>query len=206
MGYDAKTVETYDKSAEEMAAHFTNYVDGVSNKDIDKTFELAGNPIDARVVEIGCGAGKDAKYLFEKSGWYAGFDPSEKLLAMAREHVPGANLTKDDAVHYEYPRALDMVFAMASLLHVDREDFGVVMDKLAAAVRPGGLVCLTLKEADEYGELRQADDFGERLFYLYNPEIVRELAGEKFEQVYEEHQLSGPKKKRWFTIILRRKA
>jgi SAM-dependent methyltransferase len=198
------TVDTYDRSASQFADHFQNYVDGVARQEIEKSLELAGNSSKARVVEIGCGAGKDAAELVRRVAWYEGFDPSEELLKTARAHVPTASFVQTDAVSYEYPDNLDIVFAFASLLHVDKDDFAAVCSKVAKALRPGGIFCMTLKEADEYKEELQEDQFGQRQFFFYNPQIVLELAGPQFELVFEDHELAGPKKKRWFTVILKR--
>jgi SAM-dependent methyltransferase len=155
-------------------------------------------------VEIGCGAGKDAAELMKRVGWYEGFDPSGKLLDIARQNVPAASFVQADAAGYDYPEELDIVFALASMLHLNKVDFGAVCGKVAKALKPGGIFCMILKEADRYEELVQEDKFGTRQFYLYSPELVRELAGSAFEQVYEHHDVTGPEKKRWFTVILKK--
>lgn len=200
------TVDTYNRSARQFAKHFQDYADGVAREEIDRAFELAGNPQNARVVEIGCGAGKDAAAIVRRTTYYEGFDPSEKLLEIARMQVPEGAFVQSDAVAYPYPPATDIVFAFASMLHVDKDGFAVVCAEVADALRPGGIFCLTLKEADRYTPELQQDDFGTRQFYLYNPQLVRQLAGSRFEQVFEAHDEAGPKRKKWFTIMLKRMA
>lgn len=202
----AQTIATYNRSAEQFAQHFRQYADGVARKEIEKAFELAGSPAKARIVEVGCGAGKDAAAIAGQAAWYEGFDPSERLVDIARSQLPTASFVVADAMSYAFPDNVDIVFAFASMLHVDRDDFAAVCGKIAGALRPGGIVCMTLKEADMYKEVLQEDEFGSRQFYLYNPEVVNELAGASFENVFETHDLVGPKKKRWFTIMLRRVA
>lgn len=205
MGVDAETIATYNRAAKDMAAHFQGYGGGAMRTEVERSFDLAGSPKDARVVEIGCGAGKDAAEIIKIAVSYQGFDPSAELLTIAREHVPNATFAQSDAVNYEYPKGLDIVFAFASMLHLDKEEFAVVCRKVSEALKPGGIFCMTLKETDNYQKLEQEDDFGVRRFFLYTPELVRELAGEVFEQVYEHHEVVGPKAKPWFTIILKRR-
>lgn len=198
------TIDTYNKSAQSMAEHFQAYATGTALLEITKALELAGGRTDYRVIEIGCGAGKDAAAIVKRVAWYEGFDPSEKLLDIARQHVKGASFVCTDALRYDYPRDVDIVFAFASMLHLDKNDFAAVCKKVAAALRPGGILCMTLKEADAYGGTLQEDEFGKRQFYFYNPVLVRELAGPAFTQVYETHERVGPKQKPWFTIMLKR--
>jgi trans-aconitate methyltransferase len=204
MSLDQQTIVTYDQAAKAMADHFQNYSDGVIKEEIELALHLAGDPKQPRIVEIGCGAGKDAAALVKLAGWYEGFDPSVGLLDIARSTVPGANFVQADALSYDYPENLDIVFAFASMLHLGKKDFANTCHKIAAALKPGGVACMVLKEADSYTEQLQEDEFGKRLFYLYTPSLVRELAGEAFEQVYENHELVGPQQKRWFTIVLRK--
>lgn len=198
------TVSTYDRSASQFADHFQSYVDGAARAEIDRTLGFLEDPGTTRVVEVGCGAGKDAADIITKVGEYEGFDPSAKLLEVAREHVPGASFTVADALSFEYSPGLGAVFAFASLLHLDRDDFAKACKKIYTALKPGGVVCMTLKEASDYTEILQEDKFGQRQFYLYNPALVCELAGSGFSMIHEAHHVVGPEQKQWFTIILQK--
>jgi trans-aconitate methyltransferase len=202
MSSDNQTIQTYDNSADQIAAHFKQYKDGVAREEIDLSFKLARSPAAARVIEIGCGAGKEATEIIKRAGWYEGFDPSEKLLAIARSQNPGASFVNADALSYSYPNNIDIVFALASMLHLNKEDFAATCEHIVHCLRPGGVLCMTLKEADDYTEQLQEDTFGTRLFYLYTPSLVRELAGPSFKQVHESHRTAGPEQKRWMSLIL----
>jgi SAM-dependent methyltransferase len=208
MTVDQRTIQTYDDSAEAMAEHFANYSDrDPSLDDIKRSFEFVGEshePLHA--VEIGCGAGRHAAAIMQYAAQYEGFDPSAKLLAIARQHTPQASFVQADAVGYSYPFNLDAVFAYASLLHVDRDDFATVSQKVLSALKPGGVFCMTLKESDDYQEIEQHDDFGTRRFYLYSPQLVNELLGKDFDMLYEAHVTAGPKHKKWMTLIYRKRS
>lgn len=200
MSIDPRTIQTYDNAARQMADHFLQYKDGVAREEITRAFTLAGQPTDA-VVEIGCGAGKDAAEIVTRASQYAGFDPSAKLLDIARRHVPSGVFTQADALTYAYPPNTDIVFAFASLLHLDKHDFQAVCRTVLAALRTGGIFCMTLKEADVYTEQLQEDEFGTRMFYLYPVKLVKELAGQGFTLAYENHTTAGPKAKKWMGLI-----
>jgi SAM-dependent methyltransferase len=200
MSIDLRTIQTYDNSAEQLATHFEQYKYGIARDEIDKAFSLVTKPV-TYVIEIGCGAGKDAAEIVMRTKHYIGFDPSAKLLEIARTNVPNGTFVQTDALSYEYPSNVDIIFAFASLLHLDKDDFAAVCRKAASALKPGGVLSMTLKEGDAYAKLLQEDEFGTRLFYVYNPALVKELVGSLFSLVYESHTTAGPQAKKWMSLI-----
>lgn len=194
-----KTVETYDASAQALAEYFKGI--GPRIEDIERAIELA--PGHGRVVEIGCGDGRDAKEIVARTGWYEGFDPSGQLLEIARKTLPQTSFKQADALSYQYPENLDVVYAFASLLHLPKDDLQSVFARVAAALRSGGIFYISLKERSKYEEEVKRDAYGERMFYYYTPDIIREFAGEPYESVYEDHQRFGNTD--WFTLALKRR-
>lgn len=195
-----ETVDTYNKSAKELAAYFQGI--GSRVKDIDLAFEAAGNPERARVVEIGCGDGRDAKEIVGRCSFYEGFDISEELIKLAQQHVPAATFTVADASSYRFAKDLDVVFAFASLLHLDKQEVEAVLQRVHAALKPGGIFYISLKWAPEYTSSIKEDQFGRRLFYFYNADVIRELAGDAYEVVDTFRETRG--KTEWFEMILRK--
>jgi len=201
MDWHERTVDTYDRSAQQLAEYFKGI--GSRTDDIERGLELAGvDPITARVIEIGCGDGRDAQEIAQRAGWYEGFDPSEKLLDLAREKVPEGSFVKADALSYEYPQNIDVAFAFASLLHVNEHDLSAVFQRLGQSLRFGGIVYLSLKEREAYEEEVQKDQYGERKFYYYNVPLVQSIAGTSFESVFEDHQQRGATG--WLTLALKK--
>lgn len=196
-----KNIAVYDRSARELAEYFT----GVGSRiyDIEKGLELANNPKAARVVEIGCGDGRDAEEIVRRVGWYEGFDPSKGLLTIAQEKVPSGSFECADALNYTYPDNLDVVYSFASLLHSPIDELGQVMKKVYGALKPGGIFYLSLKERAEYEQAVKKDVYGERLFYYYTPKNISDVGAGLFDTVFEQHQTVGSTD--WFTIALRKK-
>lgn len=197
----SETIATYDESAEELAKYFQGI--GSRVEDIKLGFKLVGNPEPARVVEIGCGDGRDAAEIVRRTVWYQGFDPSVGMLELAKKKVPKGSFVQAEATSYKYPDNLDIVFSFASLLHSPKEDIAETCGKVLAALRPGGVFYISLKEKDEYSMDIKEDRFGRRLFYFYNIQLIRKLAGSGFESVHEAQQIIGDTK--WFTIALRKR-
>jgi predicted TPR repeat methyltransferase len=201
MDWHDRTVETYDQSAKRLADYFAGI--GSRVEDIDKGIELTQQiPGALRVVEIGCGDGRDAEEIIKKVGWYEGFDPSEGLLAIAQSKLAETSFVKADALGYGYPEEIDLYFAFASLLHVNRGDLKQVFNKVGASLTKGGIFYISLKERSEYAEEAKTDEYGKRMFYHYNPDLIRSIAGSSFANILEEHQKIGNTD--WFTVALQK--
>jgi SAM-dependent methyltransferase len=197
-----QTVDTYNKSAKELAEYFRGI--GSRDDDIDLAIKLAGNPKDPKVLEIGCGDGRDAKTIVTRTSNYVGFDISDELIKLARKHVPEGKFEVADAVNYEYPDGLDVVYAFASLLHLNKDEVKDVLKKVHEALRPGGIFFISLKLADEYTEKVKEDQFGTRLFYFYNPEAIKQLAGDKYEVINVDGGFVTVGNTQWFEIVLKK--
>ncbi len=189
MNWHAKTILTYDTSAKALAEDFKGI--GPRNDDIELALKLANAAGDARAVEIGCGDGRDAVGIIKRTAWYEGFDPSEGFLKLARHKLPQTSFVRADALSYDYPDNLDVVYAFASLLHVNRTDLGLVFERVLNALRKGGVFYISLKERAIYAEELQKDRHGERMSYYYNIAQIKQLAGIGFSVVYEAHRKIG---------------
>ena len=200
MDWHSQNIKVYDKSAQKLAIYFGGIGSRVS--DIERGLELANKTDGARVIEIGCGDGRDATEIVKRVAWYEGFDPSVGLLNIAKQKVPNTSLVLADALSYEYPTNIDIVYAFASLLHINQNDLGAVFTKVSQSLRVGGIFYISLKERDSYVEEIKDDEHGKRMFYYYNPSIIKHLAGDNYISVLEGHQTIG--KSSWFTIALKK--
>ncbi len=158
------TIDVYNNSADAMALKFRNI--GARVDDVKRALELAGNSSDAKVVEIGCGDGRDAKIIVPLVKSYIGFDIAPRFIEIAKNYVPEANFRIGDAVTYVYPQELDIVFAFASLLHLQRADMQSVCNRVALALRPGGIFYISLKWASSYRKRLKKDEFGDQTIQL----------------------------------------
>lgn len=195
-----ETVMTYNKSAQAMADYFAGI--GARDKDIDIAIKLAGEPKNPSILEIGCGDGRDAEQVVKRTKNYVGFDISKSMIEIAKQKVPTAKFEVGDARTYKYPKNLDVILAFASLLHLDKTEVKNLFRKVYRALRPGGIIFISLKYRPKYEKELKKDRFGNRLFYFYNPELVTELAGQGFEAVYKDTGFVTNGNTDWFEIAL----
>lgn len=195
------TVDTYNNSAQALAEFFS----GIGSRvvDIDRAFQLAGNPTDANVLEIGCGDGRDAAEICRRTPNYLGTDVSSEMIRIARERVQNGRFEIRDAATMDFPQQLDIVFAFASLLHLSKSENQRVFKGVAHALQPGGIFYTSLKWRTEYSQELKQDQFGRRLFYFYNQHIIESIAGEDYDTVGQWEEQRGDTK--WFEMALRKR-
>lgn len=195
-----QTVDTYNRSARELAEYFRGI--GPRAKYIDMAFRAAGNPINAKVVEIGCGDGRDAKAILTRTADYLGLDISEELIKLAKDHAPAGRFEVADAARFDYPSGIDIVVAFASILHLNRQEVKGLFKKIHACLNPDGIVYISTKYRSRYQQAVKADRFGKRLFYFYSPQLLADLAGEQYKVVKTWNETIG--KTEWVELILQK--
>ncbi len=195
-----ETVDTYNKSAKEYAQYFKGF--GPRIRYIEQAWKLAGNPKQAKVVEIGCGDGRDAKEIIKRTKNYTGFDISEGFIKLAKKQIPNGKFEVADAATYKFSNNLDIVFAFASLLHLDKDEFRQVLRNVHKALKPAGIFYISVKYAPAYQEYIKKDEHGQRLFYFYHLELIEELAGKDYKTVYSERETIGHTD--WLEVALRK--
>lgn len=194
------TIDTYNKSAEALAEYFRGI--GPRARDIDLAIELAGNVRNPKIVEIGCGDGRDAREITSRTDWYLGFDIAQEMITLAEKHVPKGLFETAGAANFNYPPDVDIVFAFASLLHVSKEELVTVFEKVAGSLRQGGIFFISTKHAPDYRQVVQEDQFGRRLFYYYNEQLLKKIAGDNFETIYEKIETKGTTN--WIELALKK--
>lgn len=82
-----QTTNTYNQSAQSLAEKFDKQGSRIS--DIEETLSaLKDHDGEIRVLEIGCGNGRDAAQIIKRVDYYLGVDISENMIAIARKKVP----------------------------------------------------------------------------------------------------------------------
>jgi len=189
----------YNQAATEYRRQYQLIPARVNDVDLALSYIDIQRPV---VLEIGCAYGREAQYILTKTPYYLGIDISSVYINMARAENEAGKFEVADVVQYEFPTGLDVVFAFASLLHNPKEDIQVVLERVTAALNPGGVLFLSLKRRDRYETDVLDDGHSKRRFYYYTRQTVLDLLpGTLVEQFYQEQS----RKEEWFTMILQKK-
>jgi SAM-dependent methyltransferase len=126
---------------EERAADFW---EGTRDHDVQQNIQallrhLEGTP-PLRILDFGCGPGRDLMALRALGHAPIGLDGSAAFVQMAREHS-GCEVWQQDFLALALPDAhFDGVYANASLFHVPASELPRVLRELHATLRPGGVL------------------------------------------------------------------
>lgn len=200
MDLKAMTIDTYDKSAHFFAKRYSTFP--VRTAHIERTLALLSSRERVRAFEIGCGYGRDGAAIAERVDWYHGIDASKAFIDMATKGYPRLRFEVADVEAYDFPPDLDAVFAFASLLHVSPDALRDVFRRAHDAMAEGGVLFASFQLGK--GEDARNEPTGMRLFHLYEPARVLELAGNGFEQAHVRRYVETNGKD-WFEIVLRKK-
>ena len=155
-----QTTDSYDQSAPEFAERWF---------DLRLTTEMerfAGRlGPGSRVLDVGCGPGRDAAWLAEMGFDAAGMDLSFEMLQEGRRRGVSVPLIQADMRHLPFRKgSLDGLWVCASLLHVPREEVDAVLRELSRVVYPGH-IAIAVKRGQ--GEEWVADEHGRKRFFVY---------------------------------------
>jgi len=99
-----------------------------------------------RVLDVGCGVGRDA-LAFAKRGYsVVAFDGSAEMVRLARKRIAGlAEVLQMRFDEMPWRKEFNGVWACASLLHVPASELPRVLRRLRAALMPGGVIYMSFK-------------------------------------------------------------
>ena len=132
-----KTVGNYDDNARGFCA-------GTENHDVTQNINalLAGisGPPPYRILDFGCGPGRDLIRFKALGHEPVGLDGSPAFVAMARQSC-GCEVLLQDFLTLDLPASsFDGVFANASLFHVPAQELSGVLHALWRALKPAGVL------------------------------------------------------------------
>lgn len=194
------TLATYDNSAPALAEYFRGI--GSRVEDIERAIELHGGT-NLSVLELGSGDGRDGVAIAERVAQYKGLDYSAGMVAIAQQTSPDIDFEVADMLTAEFPPNQDIIFAFASLLHLDKNDVKTVLDKCFASLNESGILYISTKYKPEYTAEWKQDKFGNRLFYFYSPDELLAMVDSDFQEVYRDAQTIGDTD--WFTQAFQKK-
>jgi len=137
-----------------------------------------------RILDVGCGAGRDVGALVQRGFDCVGVDPSEGMLLHARVNYPSCDFR---CMHmydlHDFPDGIfDGFWSSASIHHIQKSRVDAALSEIRRVTSPGGIGFVAVREGD--GELRgsRVPDCRLRYFALYRrDELASKMASNGFE-------------------------
>lgn len=193
------TIEYYNKNALE-------YSRSTVCVDFSATQErfLRYMPPHAKILDFGCGSGRDTKYFLDKGHNVEAIDGSKEFCRLASAYT-GILVKQMCFQELASVNEYDGIWACASILHLQWEDLISVLHKMAAALKNTGVIYTSFKYGTFLGERqnRYFTDFTEnRLTEMLV--LVPELQCREF--WISSDVRPNRSEEKWMNIILSRKA
>ena len=132
-----RTLGHYDANAERF---WTGTKGHDVRQNLDALLEACGPRTGLRILDFGCGPGRDLVALRDLGHVPVGLDGCESFVRMARAHS-GCEVLHQSFFELRLPiGAFDGIFANASLFHVPRALLPPVLAALRAALQPSGVL------------------------------------------------------------------
>lgn len=194
------TLQYYEEHAEEFAS---NTIDA-DMENVRFRF-MAHLPMGARILDFGCGTGRDTKAFLDLAYEVSALDGSEALCRIASEHT-GIRVRCMDFRDYTPAKGevYEGIWACASLLHLKKSELIPVLRELGKALQYGGILYISFKHGSFEGERNG------RYFTDFTLEEVREFMKDIPELKLVEHWLTGDVRpgrgdEQWLNLIFEKR-
>ena len=192
-----KTIHYYNENA-------AAYIASTVNVDFQETQDrfLRRLPAGGRILDFGCGSGRDTKYFLEKGYAVTAVDGSKEFCRLAGEYtgIPVRQMLFQELAE---KAAYDGIWACSSILHLPYEELSTVMRKMACALKAEGVVYTSFKYGEFEGERngRYFTDMTEDRFSAF----LKNIKGLALEEQWVTSDVRpGRGDEKWLNIILRK--
>ena len=160
-------------------------------------------PQGATILDFGCGSGRDTKYFLSQGYQVEAIDGSEELCKLASEYT-GIPIKRMLFQELDAEEQYDGIWACSSILHLPLEELKPVLEKMAKALKPQGIIYTSFKYGDFAGERngRYFTDMTETSFAA----LIQDITAFKTEEQWITSDVRpGRGEEKWLNVILRKK-
>lgn len=191
------TIEYYNNNAEQ----FADTTKGVGFANIQMRF-LSKLPHGGRILDFGCGSGRDTRYFLNQGYRVVAIDGSERLCKLASEYtgISVKNMLFQELADVEI---YDGVWACSSILHLPYDDLKEVMKKIATALKEQGIFYTSFKYGTFEGQRngRYFTDMSEEKF----AGLVKVIPVFEMEEQWTTTDVrQGREEEKWLNVMLRK--
>lgn len=194
-----KAIETYNKITKIYADYtFHKLMQFQLNKFISML------PKKAKILDVGCGSGRDARYFKEFGLDVTAIDISDNMLEEAKKRAKGIKFEKMDMLNMSFENnSFDGVWIMATLSDITKEDSPKFLKDINRILKDNGVLYIAVKEGKGEKIIKKEKYNNLERFYCYYTQeelgnLLRETGFEIVNTIASED-----KKTRWVEIFAR---
>ena len=155
-----------------------------------------------RILDLGCGSGRDSRAFLERGYEVVAVDGSRELAKIAGAYI-GQEVIVADFREFEPEGTFDGIWACASLLHLPKGEIAAVMRQMAAHLAEGGCFYASFKYGEFQGERngRYFTDMTEESFKV----LLREAPGLIIEELFTSGDVRANREsEKWLNVLMRK--
>lgn len=191
-----KTLAFYNKNAKAFAEE-TAFVDFKETQ--DKFINILQGK---RVLDFGCGAGRDSKYFVKAGLDVVAIDGSAELCQIAESYV-GIPVQQMLFQELDDRNRYDGIWACSSILHLPKEELRSVLMKMLNALTDNGIIYTSFKYGEFEGE--RNGRYFTNFTYESFCEFISDMKGIAIEEYwYTGDVRPGREDQKWLNLLLRK--
>ncbi len=106
-----------------------------------------------RILDVGCGSGRDLLWLAERGFEVQGLERSPGLSRLARNHA-ACPVMEVDLFEFDFSTLnVNAVVLIGALVHVTRPELPQILQSISTCLVPGGYLLISMKEGTGVGQL-----------------------------------------------------
>ena len=179
------------------------FFDSTVNADMSAHYEhfLKYVPEHGRILDFGCGSGRDTKAFIQKGYLVDACDGSSEMCKLAGE-LCNIQVKCMDFTELNDVNKYDAIWACASLLHVAKTQLTAVLIKMRDALVNGGVMYISFKHGDYEGERNG------RFFLDLTPEafsnLISSIPGLIVVEDWFTEDVRPENSTRWYNVIVQK--
>jgi len=192
-----RTLEYYNQNAEEFISGSVN----VDMSDIQTRF-CEKLPRGGRILDLGCGSGRDSKYFMEQGYAVTAVDGSERICALTAAYLNLPVLCSTFQKFFSFVK-FDGIWASASLLHAEKSELPGLLKKYAGLLNDSGCFYVSFKYGTFAGDRtgRYYTDLDEPAFHAILEQVPELRIDEEF---CSADAVPGREEQRWLNVFLKK--
>lgn len=157
-------IKTYDKIAKEYGKRYGQ----ISSYLVKYRKEFIKYLNGKKVLDLGCGPGRDSRFLGEQGLEIIAIDASKEMVEEARRRAPNAKVIQMDMRKIDFPKgSFDGVWANFSLLHLKKEELPKVLSDVHQILKKEGVLFIGLKKGNKEQWEKEELNKNLKMFYSY---------------------------------------
>ncbi len=198
-----ESIASYDACPAEYAERFAKLD---PSPYVERVYKEVGDWSRCRVLDVGCGTGRDAKIFTELGAAVTGIDLSKEMVAWSRRVVPEANFVLANALALPARSgSFGLVWSLASLVHLDLSQTERALQEMARVLDDNGVLFLSVPWGVE-PEWRADDAGGRRWFRYYrSAHELQSFLESSGLRILALEDTPGLVAGRWVNVVCRRK-